>query len=63
MGEHKEIKGIEHIDKVIDATNPIGRTPRSNLAPQVASRIFATGLQAFQMPKPAGYKAGRFSLT
>src|SRR4051794_11126482 len=32
-GEHKEIKGIEHLDKVIDIDqSPIGRTPRSNPA-------------------------------
>ena len=32
-GEHKEIKGIEQLDKVIDIDqSPIGRTPRSNPA-------------------------------
>lgn len=32
-GEYKEIKGIEHLDKVIDIDqSPIGRTPRSNPA-------------------------------
>ncbi|PAF15169.1 hypothetical protein CHH61_24300, partial [Shouchella clausii] len=32
-GEHKEIKGIDHLDKVIDIDqSPIGRTPRSNPA-------------------------------
>lgn len=32
-GAHKEMKGIEHIDKVITVNqDPIGRTPRSNAA-------------------------------
>ena len=32
-GKHKTIKGIEHIEKVIDIDqSPIGRTPRSNPA-------------------------------
>jgi excinuclease ABC subunit A len=33
VGKHKEIKGLENIDKVIDIDqSPIGRTPRSNPA-------------------------------
>ena len=32
-GAHKEIKGIEQLDKIIDINqSPIGRTPRSNPA-------------------------------
>lgn len=32
-GEHKEIKGIDYLEKVIDIDqSPIGRTPRSNPA-------------------------------
>lgn len=32
-GSHKEIKGLDHLDKVIDIDQaPIGRTPRSNPA-------------------------------
>ena len=33
VGKHKSIKGIEHIDKIVDIDqSPIGRTPRSNPA-------------------------------
>ena len=33
MGAHKEIRGLEHIDKIINIDqSPIGRTPRSNPA-------------------------------
>jgi excinuclease ABC subunit A len=32
-GKHEEIKGLEHLNKVIDIDqSPIGRTPRSNPA-------------------------------
>lgn len=32
-GEHKEIKGIENLEKIINIDqSPIGRTPRSNPA-------------------------------
>ncbi|KAB2329084.1 excinuclease ABC subunit UvrA [Cytobacillus depressus] len=62
-GEHKEIKGIEHLDKVIDIDqSPIGRTPRSNPATYTGvfddiRDVFATTNEA----KVRGYKKGRFS--
>ncbi|MGX1262912.1 excinuclease ABC subunit A [Rossellomorea marisflavi] len=62
-GIHKEIKGIEHLDKVIDIDqSPIGRTPRSNPATYTGvfddiRDVFATTNEA----KVRGYKKGRFS--
>lgn len=62
-GEFKEIKGIEHLDKVIDIDqSPIGRTPRSNPATYTGvfddiRDVFATTNEA----KVRGYKKGRFS--
>lgn len=59
----KSLKGLEHIDKVIDIDqSPIGRTPRSNPATYtgVLSNIrdlFANLPEA----KVRGYKPGRFS--
>ncbi|MEW6238312.1 MAG: excinuclease ABC subunit UvrA [Candidatus Omnitrophota bacterium] len=62
-GAHKEIRGIHHIDKVIEIDqNPIGRTPRSNPATYV--KVFDPIRQLFaQLPdaKMRGYPAGRFS--
>ncbi|MCP5322404.1 MAG: excinuclease ABC subunit UvrA [Candidatus Paracaedibacteraceae bacterium] len=62
-GNHKAIKGIEHIDKVIDIDqSPIGRTPRSNPATYTGCfnhiRDWFAGLPE---AKARGYKAGRFS--
>lgn len=62
-GKHKEIKGIENIDKVINIDqSPIGRTPRSNPATYTGvfdqiRDLFATTNEA----KARGYKKGRFS--
>lgn len=62
-GEHKEIKGIEYLEKVIDIDqSPIGRTPRSNPATYTGvfddiRDVFATTNEA----KVRGYKKGRFS--
>ncbi|MBU4332556.1 excinuclease ABC subunit UvrA [Patescibacteria group bacterium] len=62
-GKHKEILGIEHIDKVINIDqSPIGRTPRSNAATYTGVFTYIRDLFT-QVPeaKIRGYKAGRFS--
>ncbi len=61
--EYKKIKGLEHIDKVIEVDqSPIGRTPRSN--PATYTGMF-TDIRALfaELPesKIRGYKPGRFS--
>jgi excinuclease ABC subunit A len=62
-GLHKTIKGIDHLDKVIDMDqSPIGRTPRSNPATYTGvfdniRKLFATTAEA----KVRGYMPGRFS--
>ncbi|SHG85585.1 excinuclease ABC subunit UvrA [Ornithinibacillus halophilus] len=62
-GKHKEIKGIEHIEKVIDIDqSPIGRTPRSN--PATYTGVFDDIRDVFAQTNEAkvrGYKKGRFS--
>ncbi|MFA5358235.1 MAG: excinuclease ABC subunit UvrA [Patescibacteria group bacterium] len=62
-GEHKEIKGLENIDKVISIDqSPIGRTPRSN--PATYTGVFTYIRDLFtQLPeaKIRGYDAGKFS--
>jgi excinuclease ABC subunit A len=62
-GKHKEIKGIEYIDKVIAIDqSPIGRTPRSN--PATYTGVFTYIRDLFTQTKEAkirGYKAGKFS--
>jgi excinuclease ABC subunit A len=62
-GRHKDMTGIEHIDKIIEVDqSPIGRTPRSN--PATYTGVFSHIRDIFsQMPeaKMRGYKAGRFS--
>jgi excinuclease ABC subunit A len=60
---HKEIKGLEFVDKVIDIDqSPIGRTPRSNPATYTGAftpiREWYAGLPE---AKARGYSAGRFS--
>lgn len=60
---YRSIKGIEHIDKVIDIDqSPIGRTPRSN--PATYTGVFSEIRSLFaKTPEAAirGYKPGRFS--
>jgi excinuclease ABC subunit A len=60
---YKSIKGLEHIDKVIDINqSPIGRTPRSN--PATYTKTFDEIRSLFSKIPEAmirGYKAGRFS--
>jgi len=62
-GKHKEIKGVEHIDKVISIDqSPIGRTPRSN--PATYTGVFTYIRDLFtQTPeaKIRGYNVGKFS--
>ncbi len=62
-GKHKEITGIENVDKVINIDqSPIGRTPRSN--PATYTGVFDIIREVFsntQEAKMRGYKPGRFS--
>lgn len=60
---YKSIKGLDHIDKVIDINqSPIGRTPRSN--PATYTGVFSEIRSLFAKTPEAmirGYKPGRFS--
>lgn len=62
-GEHKEIKGINHLDKIVDIDqSPIGRTPRSN--PATYTGVFDHIRDLFAQTNEAktrGYQKGRFS--
>ncbi len=62
-GEHDFIKGLDHLDKVIDIDqSPIGRTPRSN--PATYTGVFDHIREVFSETTEAkmkGYKSGRFS--
>ena len=63
VGKHKEILGLENIDKVVNITQePIGRTPRSNPATYVGvfddiRALFAETVEA----RAKGFDKGRFS--
>ncbi|MCQ2078188.1 MAG: excinuclease ABC subunit UvrA, partial [Bacteroidaceae bacterium] len=63
IGKHKEIIGLENIDKVVNITQePIGRTPRSNPATYVGvfddiRALFAETVEA----RAKGFDKGRFS--
>jgi excinuclease ABC subunit A len=62
-GSHRDILGLEHLDKVINIDqSPIGRTPRSNPATytgvfDLIRTLFANTVEA----KMKGYSSGRFS--
>ncbi|MBP2001742.1 excinuclease ABC subunit A [Paenibacillus shirakamiensis] len=62
-GQYKEMKGLEHIEKVVDIDqSPIGRTPRSN--PATYTGVFDDIRDLFSQTNEAkirGYKKGRFS--
>lgn len=62
-GAHKEIKGIDELDKVIDINqSPIGRTPRSN--PATYTGVFGDIRELYastQEAKLRGFNSGRFS--
>ena len=62
-GKHKDLKGFENIDKIIDINqSPIGRTPRSN--PATYTGVFDSIRDLYSNTpesKVRGYKPGRFS--
>ena len=62
-GAHRDIRGIEHLDKLINIDqSPIGRTPRSN--PATYTGVFTEIRDLFSQTSEArlrGYKPGRFS--
>ncbi|MEJ2473438.1 MAG: excinuclease ABC subunit UvrA [Desulfobacterales bacterium] len=62
-GAHRAIKGLEHIDKVVNIDqSPIGKTPRSN--PGTYTGVFNHIRDLFARTPEArvrGYKPGRFS--
>jgi excinuclease ABC subunit A len=62
-GAHKQLLGMEHINKVILIDqSPIGRTPRSN--PATYTKIFDLVRQVYANTREAkayGFKTGRFS--
>ncbi|MBE2316367.1 excinuclease ABC subunit UvrA [Solirubrobacter sp. CPCC 204708] len=62
-GAHKTIKGLEHLDKIIQVDqSPIGRTPRSNPATYIGLFDQIRDLYSkTQESRARGYKAGRFS--
>lgn len=62
-GKHKEVKGLEYLDKVINIDQtPIGRTPRSN--PATYTGVFDDIREVYAQTNEAkirGYQKGRFS--
>ncbi len=63
VGAHKEITGLEYIDKIVEIDQgSIGRTPRSN--PATYTKAFDVIREVFASTPEArirGYKVGRFS--
>ncbi|MEG0546349.1 MAG: excinuclease ABC subunit UvrA [Oscillospiraceae bacterium] len=63
VGSHKDMTGIEHLDKVIDIDqSPIGRTPRSN--PATYTGVFTDIRELFASTAEAkirGFSSSRFS--
>lgn len=63
VGRHKKIRGLEHIDKIINIDQkPIGRTPRSN--PATYTKVFDLIRDFYAMLPESqlrGYSKGRFS--
>ncbi len=63
VGKHKRIRGLEHIDKIINIDQkPIGRTPRSN--PATYTKVFDLIRDFYAMLPESqlrGYTKGRFS--
>lgn len=63
VGKHKDILGLEHLDKVVDIDqSPIGRTPRSN--PATYTGVFTDIRNLFAQTQDAkmhGFSASRFS--
>ena len=62
-GKHKNITGVENLDKIIDINQaPIGRTPRSN--PATYTGVFTDIRELFASTNDAkmkGFKSSRFS--
>lgn len=62
-GKHREIRGMEHLDKIIDINqSPIGRTPRSNAATYTG--VFTDIRELYAQTadsKARGYTSSRFS--
>jgi excinuclease ABC subunit A len=62
-GAHEDIKGLEHLDKIIDIDqSPIGRTPRSNPATYTGTfDLIRVLFSKTQDARIRGYEPGRFS--
>ena len=65
VGAHKEIRGLEHIDKIINIDqSPIGRTPRSNPATiQVYLMLYASSIVKHRKQRCVVTNKGALALT